>query len=179
MMDNKDKEAECSAWLTHNRLLSLARHTHSLARACPCTTQAGHIDDDDVAAEVAELQAGLDAAPVYEVAATGARFTLENAQVGQGGWGRGRVGRRRLLRSCRPDTPSPAVPASPNSKPPPAASPCCLQLLLSTYMAHLPCDQYTQGTLRPLYRTGQRSALRWHAGHAHARMAVQLRAQQP
>ncbi|KAL4418837.1 hypothetical protein ABPG77_001500 [Micractinium sp. CCAP 211/92] len=66
--------------------------------------QAGELEDDDCGATAAELQAELARAPAYEVEATGAKVTLENAQ-----------------------------------------------LLLNSYVARLPSDEFTQ--LRPLYRT--------------------------
>lgn len=120
--------------------------------------QAGQLDDElELAAETAELRAALAAAPLYEVPATGAKVSLENAQVRGGActkriWGlrsgacwRAVGSEGLVVRRQQPSQPRLPLPLPPPNGAPP-------QLLLHTYVSRLPADQYTQ--LRPLYRTG-------------------------
>ena len=97
-------------------------------------------------------QAALAAGPVYEVPSTGAKVTLENAQV-----------RVWCVAACMPvcswrkgaTRPCPLAHLTPCCPSPVSLSACLLpgrQLLLHSYVSRLPADQYT--TLRPLYRTG-------------------------
>mgnify|MGYP001810339477 CR=1 FL=1 len=80
---------------------------------------------------------------------TGAKVTLENAQVGGNNVTQGRATSAGWLLCCAGTSAGWLATRAPKRHPLPALP---LQLLLNAYVSRLPADEYT--VLRPLYRTG-------------------------